>query len=118
MHALGEGVKKVFLAGIGALSLTAEKSKELLEGLVARGELTVEEGREMARELNRKASSRTDAALSGELSRKKQAAGEKIEALWANIQKMTDEELALLKAKLMGEIPVPQPKPDPSYATE
>ena len=39
---LGEDVKKVLLAGIGAAALTAEKSKDVIDELVKKGELTVE----------------------------------------------------------------------------
>lgn len=41
MFDLGEGLKKVFLAGVGAVALTAEKSKQIADQLVAKGELTV-----------------------------------------------------------------------------
>ena len=42
---LGEDVKKVLLAGIGAAALTAEKSKDVIDELVKKGELTVEQGK-------------------------------------------------------------------------
>ena len=38
---LGEGIKKLLLAGIGTAAVTAEKSKEVLDELVKKGELTV-----------------------------------------------------------------------------
>ena len=38
---LGEGIKKILLAGIGTAAVTAEKSKEVLDELVKKGELTV-----------------------------------------------------------------------------
>lgn len=44
MDNLGESLKKVMLAGVGALATTAEKSKEILDDLVKKGELTVEQG--------------------------------------------------------------------------
>lgn len=40
---LGEGLKKILLAGIGTAAVTAEKSKEILDELVKKGELTVEQ---------------------------------------------------------------------------
>ena len=43
MEKLGENVKKLLLAGIGAAAVTAEKSKELLDEMVKKGELTVEQ---------------------------------------------------------------------------
>ena len=42
---LGEGIKKILLAGIGTAAVTAEKSKEVLDELVKKGELTVEQGK-------------------------------------------------------------------------
>ena len=42
---LGEGIKKLLLAGIGTAAVTAEKSKEVLDELVKKGELTVEQGK-------------------------------------------------------------------------
>ena len=48
---LGEDVKKVLLAGIGAAALTAEKSKDVIDELVKKGELTVEQGKIINEEL-------------------------------------------------------------------
>ena len=42
---LGEGLKKILLVGIGTAAVTAEKSKEILDELVRKGELTVEQGK-------------------------------------------------------------------------
>ena len=41
----GDGLRKVFLAGVGALATTVEKSQEIVDDLVKKGELTVEQGR-------------------------------------------------------------------------
>ncbi|WP_300765919.1 hypothetical protein [uncultured Bifidobacterium sp.] len=51
----GEGLRRVFLAGVGALATTVEKSQEIVDGLVAKGELTVEQGKALNTELKRKA---------------------------------------------------------------
>lgn len=51
MEKLGENVKKLLLAGIGAAAVTAEKSKELLDEMVKKGELTVEQGKVLNEEL-------------------------------------------------------------------
>ena len=48
---LGEGIKKILLAGIGTAAVTAEKSKEVLDELVKKGELTVEQGKVLNQEL-------------------------------------------------------------------
>jgi len=54
MADLGEELKKIVLAGIGAIALTAEKAQELVEMLVKKGELTVEQGKILNEELKRK----------------------------------------------------------------
>lgn len=51
MDGLGENLKKVMLAGIGAVAVTAEKSKELLDEMIKKGELTVEQGKVLNEEL-------------------------------------------------------------------
>lgn len=48
---LGEGIKKILLAGIGTAAVTAEKSKEVLDELVKKGELIVEQGKVLNQEL-------------------------------------------------------------------
>ena len=49
-------LRKVLLAGIGAVATTAEKSKDLVHALVAKGELTVEQGKVLNEELKRNVS--------------------------------------------------------------
>lgn len=48
------GIKSIFLAGIGSLAYTYEKSMALVEELVKKGELTVSQGKELNEELKRK----------------------------------------------------------------
>ena len=45
MEKISDSMKKILLAGIGAAATTAEKSKEILDDLVKKGELTVEQGK-------------------------------------------------------------------------
>ena len=51
MERLTDGLKKILLAGIGTVAVTAEKSKEVLDEMVKRGELTVEQGKVLNEEL-------------------------------------------------------------------
>ncbi len=51
MDKLTDGIKTLLLAGVGAVALTADKSQEILKDLVARGELTVEQGKALNQEL-------------------------------------------------------------------
>lgn len=60
MPDFGEGLRKIFLAGVGALATTAEKGKEIVNGLVERGELTVEQGKKLNSELAHKAQDKKD----------------------------------------------------------
>ena len=55
---LGDGLRKVLLAGIGALATGYEKSSEL----VKKGEITVEQGKALNTELKRKVSETVDDA--------------------------------------------------------
>ena len=59
---LSNGVKKVFLAGVGAVAVGAEKSQELVEELIKKGELTVEQGKALNEELTRKVKETTTEA--------------------------------------------------------
>lgn len=52
---MSETARKIFLAGVGAVATTAEKSSEVIEELVKKGEITVEQGKTMNEELKHKA---------------------------------------------------------------
>lgn len=54
-NTLADGVRKAFLAGVGAVALGTEKAGEFVDELVKRGELTVEQGKDLNRELTHKA---------------------------------------------------------------
>lgn len=51
MDQLGEGLRKLILAGVGAVAATKEKSEVIFQELVRKGELTVEQGRVLNEEL-------------------------------------------------------------------
>ena len=94
---IGEGLKKVLLMGIGAAAVTAEKSQQLVDELVKRGELTVEQGKELNQELKRNVKKSLDdmtqAAEDAEVT-----ADEKVVEFEDKIAGMTVEELEELKA--------------------
>lgn len=50
-----ESIRKVFLAGVGAVATGAEKTGELIEDFVKKGELTVAQGKDLNAELTQKA---------------------------------------------------------------
>lgn len=51
MDQLSEGLRKLILADIGAVAVTKEKSEGILDELVKKGELTVEQGKVLNEEL-------------------------------------------------------------------
>jgi polyhydroxyalkanoate synthesis regulator phasin len=51
LNPLFDAVRKVLLAGVGALALTVEAVEDLVEKLVERGELTEEEGRKLIQDI-------------------------------------------------------------------
>lgn len=55
MATIGDGLKDVFLAGVGAMAITGEKAKGLVDTLIEKGAITVDQGRDINSELKRKA---------------------------------------------------------------
>lgn len=88
MEKLGSGLKKVLLAGIGAVAVTGEKSKELLDEMVKKGELTVEQGKALNEELKHNIKSTV---------KEKTSSPEELDEL---LDKMTPEQMALLKQRI------------------
>ena len=81
-----EGLKKLFLASVGAVAMGAEKSQEVVDELVKKGELTVEQGKTLNQELTRKAREVID--------------GTAEKALRSRLEAMTPEERAAYAAKV------------------
>ncbi|MDD8048400.1 MAG: aspartyl beta-hydroxylase [Thomasclavelia sp.] len=48
---LSEDLKKILLVGIGAAAVTVDKSKDVIDELVKKGNLTVEAGKQLNEEL-------------------------------------------------------------------
>lgn len=94
MDNLGESLKKVMLAGVGALATTAEKSKEILDDLVKKGELTVEQGKVLNEELKHNVKKAVKENVTVKV---KPSSPEELEEL---LDKMTPEQIDELKEKL------------------
>ena len=94
MDGLGENIKKVLLAGIGAVAITTEKSKDLLNEMVKKGELTVEQGKVLNEELkhNIKKTVRENVNVSV-----KASSPEELDEL---LSKMRPEQLEALKERI------------------
>ena len=87
---LNEELKTLFLAGVGAAAVPAEKTKALVGELVEKGRLTVEQGRVLNEELHHR---------SGPVSRAVPPDSE-ADQLLRSLDRMSPEDLAALKAKL------------------
>ncbi len=93
---LGDGLKKLVLMGIGAAALTAEKSQQLVDELVKRGEITVEQGKELNQELKRNVKKSFE-EISAETQEKMDEVEKEADSLEKKISDMTVEELENLK---------------------
>ena len=49
-------LKKLLMAGLGSMAYTYEKGAEIVEELIKKGELTINQGKELNQELKRKSS--------------------------------------------------------------
>ena len=80
------GLNKAFLATVGAVAITAEKSQQAVEDLVKKGELTVQQGKSINQELSRKAKEAAQETTDG--------------ALRAFLEALSDEDRAAYAAKV------------------
>ena len=94
MSDLSNTVKNIFLGGVGAIAITAEKSKELVDQLVEKGELTVEQGKVLNEELKRDLKEKVSDAASVIKTR------EPVEKIAERLDQMKPEEIQLLRDKL------------------
>ncbi len=94
---IGEGLKKFLLMGIGAAAVTAEKSQQVVDELVKRGERTVEQGKELNQELKRNVKKSIDDAAAAAQEQRAEAE-KKGEGIEKQIAEMSAEELEKLKA--------------------
>lgn len=94
MERLTDGLKKILLAGIGTVAVTAEKSKEVLDEMVKRGELTVEQGKVLNQELKHNIKDTVKKNVNVSV---KPLSPEELEEL---LDKMTPEQIQALKNKL------------------
>lgn len=94
---IGEGLKKFVLMGIGAAAVSFEKSQEIVDELVKKGEITVEQGKELNQELKRNIKKSVEDASKAEADAEEKAE-KKAEDLEKKIAGMTAEELENLKA--------------------
>lgn len=113
LNNISDDLKKIMLAGIGAVASTAEKSKQVLDDLVKKGELTVEQGKVLNEELKRNVISKiksepdnsnninvSNANKSNTVSSNTDASSTNVSSIAQQLEHMSKEELAAIKAKL------------------
>lgn len=88
-----EGLKKVFLAGIGAVATTVETATDLVDTFVEKGELTVEQGKVLNEELKHNLKTKMKDHVTVHVVKEY---GNVMNA----VDNMTPEELELLKQKI------------------
>lgn len=81
---LSEAFKKVFYTGIGIAAVAAEKTGEVIETLEQKGEQAVKESK----------------IINEELKHKMAAVGSSVKEVLDSLEKMSKEEIALIKEKL------------------
>ena len=80
----------MLVLGIGAAAVTAEKARDMVDHLVEKGELSIEQGKVLNEELKHHIQTRVDEA-------KSERAAQRMEQLSSQIRSMSDEELEQLK---------------------
>ena len=94
MEKTTEGLKKILYAGIGTVAVTAEKMKDVLDVMIEKGEMTVEQGKVLNQELKHNIKKTMKENLN--VSVKANTPDELTELL----EKMSPEQIELLKAQI------------------
>ena len=88
-----EGIRKIFLAGVGAVASTGEAAKSLIDTLVEKGELTVEQGKALNEELKKSAKDKMNRHVTVHVVNE-------FKDVYSAVDKMSKEELESLKERL------------------
>ncbi|HEY5587044.1 MAG TPA: phasin family protein [Ruminiclostridium sp.] len=96
LNNISNDLKKIVLAGIGAVATTAEKSRQMLDELVKKGEFTVEQGKILNEELKRNVRNMPKENCTDAVGEEKATASSIVNQLG----KMSKKEIADLKDKL------------------
>ena len=88
-----EGIRKIFLAGVGAVATTGEAAKSLIDTLVEKGELTVEQGKALNEELKKSAKDKMNRHVTVHVVNE-------FKDVYSAVDKMSREELESLKERL------------------
>ena len=58
-----DDLKKIMLAGIGSMAYSYEKASEMVDNLVKKGQLTMDQGKELSEELKRNVKSTSEKSI-------------------------------------------------------
>ena len=95
LKSLGEDLKKIMLAGIGAVAITSEK---LIDDLVKKGQVTVEQGKELNEELKRNLKTKVQDAVNEHVN--VTVVTNEEENILDKLDTLSEEELQAVKEKL------------------
>ena len=84
----GDGIKTILLAGVGAVAFTAEKGQEIIGELVKKGEITMEQGKDLNKDFQRSFKESMDKR------------GINLDELGQKFSKMSEEEIAKVKEQI------------------
>ena len=90
---LTNGIKKAFLASVGAAATTAEVTKDIVEKMIEKGEQTVKQGKVLNQEPKHNAKKKVKEHVSVEVTKKYDDAFECVD-------EMSAEDLELLKERI------------------
>ncbi len=94
---LKDGIRTILLAGVGAIAITGEKSMQVIEDLVKKGELTVEEGKALNEDLAKKWNESDD-----KIGLTRDTITKSFRDLVVNVDRMSQEERDELMEKLQS----------------
>ncbi|XOQ44950.1 MAG: Poly(Hydroxyalcanoate) granule associated protein (Phasin) [Clostridium sp.] len=117
MSEIGGDLKKLLLAGLGAAATTAEKSKQIIDELVQKGELTLEQGKVLNEELKQTLKDRVDQHVSVTVTK---TVPTNVQSIIQAISKLNRDELEQVKAAIAQQenLQVPEANGQKEHAAE
>lgn len=92
-------LKKVVLAGLGSAAYTYEKASKVVDDLVEKGRLTIDEGKELSQELKKNLKEKTD-SMGDKVNKVKPLTKEDLTNVLKEINFATKDDLKDLKERI------------------
>lgn len=92
MSNLSDELRKVFLFGVGAIAKTNEKSKEIIDELIEKGALTLEQGKAINEELKHN--------LQEKIAEKEKEINSELIRQVKDMKDLSDKDIQILKDKI------------------